>query len=411
MLFVFYISLFLGTVHSQYITAATFRCVFDNIGDAQANAWMPELNAVFAQYGITTHNKIQMWLGQTGEECDRYKTWTEYTDANGVNGWCAGYSGGCRYLGRGAMQLTHDYNYKRAGDELGVDLLNNPTWVATDAYAFKTAGLFWKWNNLNDCAERGDVVGCTQIINGAQRGIEDRLALWNKAGTCMGGGGSVPQAVPQASGGSCPAGQCLSKYNYCGTTPDHCGAGCQSGPCTGGAQPVARPVAAPVAAPVAQSGGCPAGQCKSQYGYCGTTPAHCGAGCQSGPCTGGAQPVAAPVAAPVAQSGACPAGQCKSQYGYCGTTPDHCGAGCQSGPCSSNGCPAGQCKSKYGYCGTGPAYCNSQRVAGQSSSGGGLSQAGFIVIVCVAVLCAIVVILGIVLVVVTRNGSKKSESV
>ncbi|KAI3866156.1 hypothetical protein MKX03_008760 [Papaver bracteatum] len=36
---------------------------------------------------------------------------------------------------------------------------------------------------------------------------------------------------------------------------------------------------------VAQNCGCAAGLCCSQYGYCGTTAAYCGKGCQSGPCT------------------------------------------------------------------------------------------------------------------------------
>ncbi|KAI3928916.1 hypothetical protein MKW92_028443 [Papaver armeniacum] len=36
---------------------------------------------------------------------------------------------------------------------------------------------------------------------------------------------------------------------------------------------------------VAQNCGCAAGLCCSKYGYCGTTAAYCGKGCQSGPCT------------------------------------------------------------------------------------------------------------------------------
>ncbi|KAL7176793.1 hypothetical protein ACSBR2_030191 [Camellia fascicularis] len=35
-----------------------------------------------------------------------------------------------------------------------------------------------------------------------------------------------------------------------------------------------------------QNCGCAAGLCCSQFGYCGTGDAYCGAGCQSGPCTG-----------------------------------------------------------------------------------------------------------------------------
>jgi chitinase len=36
----------------------------------------------------------------------------------------------------------------------------------------------------------------------------------------------------------------------------------------------------------AQNCGCQSGYCCSKYGYCGTTSEYCGAGCQSGPCTG-----------------------------------------------------------------------------------------------------------------------------
>ena len=43
-----------------------------------------------------------------------------------------GYRGGANYFGRGYLQLTHDYNYKKIGKVLNVDLLNNPQLVATD---------------------------------------------------------------------------------------------------------------------------------------------------------------------------------------------------------------------------------------------------------------------------------------
>jgi chitinase len=36
----------------------------------------------------------------------------------------------------------------------------------------------------------------------------------------------------------------------------------------------------------AQNCGCRSNECCSQYGYCGTTSAYCGQGCQSGPCSG-----------------------------------------------------------------------------------------------------------------------------
>ncbi|KAK4446124.1 hypothetical protein QBC34DRAFT_497070 [Podospora aff. communis PSN243] len=78
------------------------------------------------------------------------------------------------------------------------------------------------------------------------------------------------------------------------------------------------------------------GDCCSVNGWCGSTPAHCGSGCQSGKCIQGA----------ITTDGSCgaganhaicagwPAGECCSPAGWCGGTPDHCGVGCQSGPCT-----------------------------------------------------------------------------
>jgi len=51
------------------------------------------------------------------------------------------------------IQLTHDYNYRDAGNALGADLVTNPDIVATVPYAFKSAGWFWRTKNLNALAD------------------------------------------------------------------------------------------------------------------------------------------------------------------------------------------------------------------------------------------------------------------
>ncbi|EPS69865.1 chitinase, partial [Genlisea aurea] len=46
---------------------------------------------------------------------------------------------------------------------------------------------------------------------------------------------SVLSAIPAglAQNCNCTAALCCSKYGYCGTSDAYCGAGCQSGPCNG----------------------------------------------------------------------------------------------------------------------------------------------------------------------------------
>jgi len=139
-----------------------------------------------------------MFMAQTGEETDHYNTFSEYVNADGTNGWCGGYSGGCRYRGRGAIQLTHDYNYKACGQALGVgtQFYDNPDIVATPQWAWRTAGWYWKGHNLNNCADSGDVVACTKIINGGTNGLSVRQQLYTKARSCLGQPSPVDDSNP-----------------------------------------------------------------------------------------------------------------------------------------------------------------------------------------------------------------------
>ncbi|GLY02997.1 glycoside hydrolase family 19 protein [Actinoplanes sp. NBRC 101535] len=53
-------------------------------------------------------------------------------------------AGQSAYYGRGPIQLSWNYNYKAAGDALGIDLLNNPWLVQNDAaVSWKTGLWFW----------------------------------------------------------------------------------------------------------------------------------------------------------------------------------------------------------------------------------------------------------------------------
>ncbi|GLJ16958.1 hypothetical protein SUGI_0293050 [Cryptomeria japonica] len=73
------------------------------------------------------------------------------------------------YFGRGAIQLTWNYNYGRAGEDIGFDGLNEPEKVAQDpALAFRTAVWFWMKNsNGHTAIISGQGFGATiQSVNG-----------------------------------------------------------------------------------------------------------------------------------------------------------------------------------------------------------------------------------------------------
>ncbi|WP_249997493.1 chitinase [Actinoplanes sp. M2I2] len=74
------------------------------------------------------------------EELDR-NVWEHYCDTTQPYGCPAGTAA---YHGRGPIQLSWNFNYKAAGDALGVDLLNNPDLVLNDAsVAWQTALWYW----------------------------------------------------------------------------------------------------------------------------------------------------------------------------------------------------------------------------------------------------------------------------
>lgn len=87
---------------------------------------------------------------------------------------------GWLYRGRGAKQLTGKDNYKRCGEALGLDLINNPDLLIEPINAARSAGWFWKVNKLADFADAGDIKGMTKKINGGYIGLEARQALYDK---------------------------------------------------------------------------------------------------------------------------------------------------------------------------------------------------------------------------------------
>ena len=87
---------------------------------------------------------------------------------------------GWKYRGRGLKQLTGKDNYTRCGQALGVDFVGNPDLLLEPLYAARSAGWFWKTNNLSKFADVEDLEGMTKKINGGLIGIADRKARYQK---------------------------------------------------------------------------------------------------------------------------------------------------------------------------------------------------------------------------------------
>lgn len=84
---------------------------------------------------------------------------------------------GWKYRGRGFIQLTGKNNYRDITNDTGIDYLNNPELLLTEADAMISALWYWKKNNLNYYADRDDIQEITKRINGGYNGLAHRREL------------------------------------------------------------------------------------------------------------------------------------------------------------------------------------------------------------------------------------------
>ncbi|TMW57805.1 hypothetical protein Poli38472_014408 [Pythium oligandrum] len=194
---------------AKYLDEAKFKELFPSAiplytfsGLVDAASKYPE----FANTGDELDDKRELaaFLAQTSHECDHYKAAEEYAkDTYPETQYCnpkeIPCTAGKRYHGRGPIQLSWNYNYKNAGDALGVDLLNNPELVGTDkSITWQTA--LWYWMTPQAGKIIHDVVAedfgeSTKIINGqlecgpdavAKKNEEQRIEYYKKVCATLG---------------------------------------------------------------------------------------------------------------------------------------------------------------------------------------------------------------------------------
>ncbi|MFE9751569.1 glycoside hydrolase family 19 protein [Saccharothrix saharensis] len=137
------------------------------VSEAQFQQMFPNRNPFYTYAGLTAALSAYPGFAKTGSDTVRRQEAAAFlANANHETGglvhvveqnqanyphYCdAGQPYGCpagqaAYYGRGPIQLSWNFNYKAAGDALGLPLLTNPWLVQNDAsVAWKTA--LWYWN-------------------------------------------------------------------------------------------------------------------------------------------------------------------------------------------------------------------------------------------------------------------------
>ena len=88
---------------------------------------------------------------------------------------------GWRYAGKGLIQLTGKSNYTWFAASLQIPVEEASEYLLTFEGAAQSACWFWETNNLNQWADKGDIVTLTKRINGGTIGLEDRIKHYEHA--------------------------------------------------------------------------------------------------------------------------------------------------------------------------------------------------------------------------------------
>ncbi|PSN70572.1 hypothetical protein BS50DRAFT_597876 [Corynespora cassiicola Philippines] len=224
-----------------------------------------------------------------------------------------------------------------------------------------------------------------------------RAGCQSKFGTCTGSNKTSPDGTCGGSNGhTCKGstfGDCCLSSGFCGSSTGHCAAGCQAsfGTCSTGSGTISTDgtCGGTKFLPCKGSEFC---DCCSASGYCGSTTGHCEAGCQSmfGKCSSGAGKIFTDGTCGGTKGLTCTGstfGNCCSKSGYCGSSTAHCKAGCQSTfeTCSAGASKIstdgtfggskgfictesgfGDCCSSSGYCGITTAHCSAESAFSKS---------------------------------------------
>jgi putative chitinase len=88
---------------------------------------------------------------------------------------------GWKYAGKGLIQLTGKQNYTWFAASLKITVEEASEYLLTFEGAAQSACWFWETNNLNQWADRGDIVTLTKRINGGTIGLDDRIKHYEHA--------------------------------------------------------------------------------------------------------------------------------------------------------------------------------------------------------------------------------------
>jgi len=183
--------------------------------------WCDALNEILPEYGIDTPQRVAAFIAQCAHESGGFKflkenlnypaaslrkTFSKYFPddavaaayankpemianrvyANRMGNGDEASGDGFRYCGRGLIQLTGRDNYAFFAGSLDIPVEEAAEYLQTFEGAVQSACWFWETNNLNQWADKDDILTLTKRINGGTIGLEDRKKHYEHAKHVLG---------------------------------------------------------------------------------------------------------------------------------------------------------------------------------------------------------------------------------
>ena len=175
------------------LTDTQLSQIMRNASPAKRQNFLAPLNDAMQKHGVTSLLRTAAFIAQLAHESGEFRFMEELWGptaaqkryeppsdlATRLGNSQAG--DGKRFKGRGPIQITGRFNYKKYGDMLGIDLTAGPERAATPEIGFAAAGLFWERNGLNELADADNFKSITQRINGGQNGAAERERFYELA--------------------------------------------------------------------------------------------------------------------------------------------------------------------------------------------------------------------------------------
>ena len=197
----------------QITTEQLKSCIGNN---PYLDHWCEALNKLLPDYGIDTPQRVAAFIAQAAHESGNFtalhenlnyrweslrKVFPKYfpTDelaqqyahnqeaianrvyANRMGNGDEASGDGYRYCGRGLIQLTGKQNYTWFAASIDISVEEASEYLQTFEGAAQSACWFWETNNLNQFADKGDILTLTKRINGGTIGLEDRIKHYEHA--------------------------------------------------------------------------------------------------------------------------------------------------------------------------------------------------------------------------------------